>query len=172
MVSSFRDNLYRRPNLANTGTEIPERFIRRRPAWTNNPAIVPPANPNDPYGDPPHFHELDPPERNPYNDPDYSPFIVTRNLSGQSGDKPVGGLLGMLLAMMQQSQVQPGADSVSAPDGAPEYNSDSDGSPQGLLGRQLALQDEQTPKGFDSNPQDAPQQALPERRLGRRTYRV
>jgi hypothetical protein len=78
----------------------------------------------------------------------------------------------MLLAMMRQSQVQPGVDSVSTPNDAPEYNSDSSVRPQGLLGRLLALQDEQAPKGFDSNPQDASQQALPERRPGRRTYRV
>jgi hypothetical protein len=61
---------------------------------------------------------------------------------------PVGGLLGMLLrGLMQQGQIQPGTDSVSTPNGAPEYNSNSFGSPQGGL---LALQDEQTRNASDA----------------------
>jgi hypothetical protein len=60
MVSSFRDDLYQRPNFAITGTEILERLRRRRPAWTDNPPIVSPADPNNPFDDPPRFHDVDP----------------------------------------------------------------------------------------------------------------
>jgi hypothetical protein len=151
------------------------------PTWPL-PLPSPPGG-KSPFADPPPIpppqkrppHEVDPSEKNPYNDPDFDPnFLVTKNLSGQTGDEPVGGLLGMLLrGLMQQGQVQQGDDSVSIPNDAPEYSPDSHGSPQGgLLGRLLALQDEQARKGLDSNQQDASRQALPERRLGRRTYRV
>jgi hypothetical protein len=146
MATSFRGNLYRRPDFAIMGTDIPERLRRPRPPWTDNPPIVPPADPNNPFGDPPRFHEVDPPEQNPYNDPVYRPFIVTENLSGQTDGEPVGGWPGMLLrATMQQGQVQPRTDSVSMPNDASEHNSDSHGNLQGgLLGRLLSLQAEQS----------------------------
>lgn len=101
------------------GTEIPERFRRAPPAWTKDPPIIPPKNPAKPFDDPPRpTLELDPPERNPYNDLDYSPFIVTDNPSARTGD----GLLGMLLrAMMQQNQIQPDAESSFALDAAEVY---------------------------------------------------
>ena len=52
--------------------------------------------------------------------------------------------------MMQQGQVQPDAESVSTPNDAPEYSSDSYGSPQGgLLGRLLALRDERARPAVD-----------------------
>jgi hypothetical protein len=54
-----------------------------------------------------------------------------------------GGLLGRLQAMLQQSRVQPGADSASPSNGGPEYNPDSYSPQGGLLGRLLALQAEQ-----------------------------
>jgi hypothetical protein len=94
---------------------------------------------------------LAPPERNPYNDPDYSLFIVTDGISGKVGkESGDGGLLGMLRAMMQQGQAQSGADSVSVPNNRPEYNSNSDGSLQGgLVGRLLALQDAQARNARD-----------------------
>jgi hypothetical protein len=151
MGSSFRDNLYQWPNFAIMGTEIPERLIRRRPAWTDNPPIVPPADPDNPYGDPPHFHDVDPPARNPYNDPNYSPFIATEKLSAKASDGlGGGGLLGMLLrALMQQGRVQPGLDSVSTANGASEFNSADYGSPQGLLGRLLALHNERARNAVD-----------------------
>jgi hypothetical protein len=67
-----------------------------------------------------------------------------------------GGLLGRLQAMMQQSQIQVGADSGSTPDGA-----NSDGGPQGgLLGRLAALQAEQSSyqpfAGRDGQPPSEP----------------
>ena len=151
MGSSFRDNLYQRPNFAIMGTEIPEHLIRRRPRWTDNPPIVPPADPDNPYGDPPHFHDVNPPERNPYNDPDYSPFIVTEKLSAKAGEPGGGGLLGILLrAMMPQGQVQPSSDTASTPNRASEFNPNSYGRPQGLLGRLLALHNEQAVDAYGS----------------------
>lgn len=52
--------------------------------------------------------------------------------------------------MMEQGQVQPDAESVSTPNDAPEYSSDSYGSPQGgLLGRLLALRDERARAAVD-----------------------
>src|SRR6266404_5139493 len=71
MAFSYRDNLGQRPNFAIMGTEIPERLRRTRPAWTDDPPVIPSPNPNDPFGNPPRpALELDPPERNPYNDPE------------------------------------------------------------------------------------------------------
>ena len=141
MAFFYRDNLRQRPNFAIMGTEIPERLRRSRPAWTGDPPVIPPRNPDKPFSDPPRpTLELDPPERNPYNDPDYSPFIVTENLSANAGDKPDGGLLGMLHAMMQQGQVQPVADPGSTPNG----------SQGGLLGRWLALNDERARNAVDA----------------------
>jgi hypothetical protein len=100
VASSFRENLYQRPNLAITGTEIPEYLRRVLPPYANNPPVILPRDPNNPFGDPPHFHEVDPPNLNPYNDPDYNPnFLVTQNPLGQVGDEPGGGLLVVLRAL-------------------------------------------------------------------------
>jgi hypothetical protein len=174
MVSFFRDDLYRWPRLATMGTEIPERLIRRRPAWTDNPPVVPPANPDNPFGDPPKPpHEVDPPRGNPYNEPgcfehpyDRS-FIVTNNLSRQTGDEPSGGLLGRLNALMLERQIQPAAGSASIPDGASEYHPETSGSLHGgLLGRLLALQMQQSQVQPESNgrPPQTPD-VVPSRRL-------
>jgi hypothetical protein len=57
-----------------------------------------------------------------------------------------GGLLGMLLRGMQQERDQPGVDSSSPMNGAPEADSKNYGSPQGdLLGRLAAPQSQQSP---------------------------
>lgn len=164
-----------RPDLNDTPKPSPA-----LPTWPL-PLPSPPGG-ISPFPDPPPIpplpkrppHEVDPSEKNPYNDPDFNPnFLVTRNLSGQTGDELVGGLLGMLLrGLMQEGRVQQVDDSVSTPNGASEHSSDSHDSPQGgLFGRLLAQQDEQARKGYDSNPRDASRQAPPLRRLGRRTYR-
>jgi hypothetical protein len=93
-----------------------------------------PAPPGVNPFDPPPPHDVDPPN---------SPFIVTENRSGQSGEEP-GGLPGLLLAMMRQGQVQPGADSLSTQNQAPEYSPGTSFNPQGgLLSRLLSLQAEQ-----------------------------
>ena len=109
MAYSLKEDLYPRPNFARPGTEMPLDLRRRLPTWPVYPPIVPPPDPNNPFGDPPHFHEVDPPEQNPYNDPDYSPFLVTTR------DAP-GGLFGMLLRVVkEQNQLQPGADLDTPP---------------------------------------------------------
>jgi hypothetical protein len=46
--------------------------------------------------------EVDPSERNPYNDPDWSPFLVTHNQSTDAAGVPQGGLLGRLLAALAE----------------------------------------------------------------------
>jgi hypothetical protein len=47
---------------------------------------------------------VDPPEQNPYNDPDYNPnFLVTDNFSRRAVDAPAGGLLALLREVMQRS---------------------------------------------------------------------
>jgi hypothetical protein len=144
---------------------------------------LPPAPGNsDPFVDPPQIfpqqkrppHEVNPPERNPYNDldyfesPDRSPFIVTENRAEPAGDdESGGGLPGMLRRYARQH----GIDFGPMPNGAPKYLGGY-GRPQGLIDKLLAVPDERTRKASDSNQQDASQQAVPERRLGRRTYRV
>jgi hypothetical protein len=55
----------------------------------------------------------------------------------------------LLRAMIQQGHVPPDANSASTQNGAPEFNSDSYGSPQGLLGRLLALQNERAGNAVD-----------------------
>ncbi len=152
MAFSYRDNVRQRPNFATMGTGIPDRLRRARPAWVEDPPVIPPRNPNKPFDDPPRpAHELDPPERNPYNDPDYSPFIVTENQKGQAGEESAGGLLGMLLTMMPHGQVQLGADPPSVSNRAPEYDSKSYGSPQGsLFGKLPALQPEPARNAVDA----------------------
>ena len=154
MAFSYRDNLRQSPNFAITGTEIPERLRRTLPPWTTDPPVIPSPNPTGPFGDPPRPpHDVDPPKNNTYNDPNYSPLIVTESLSARKGDEPVGGLPGMLMrAMMQQS---PNTNS------APEHVAVNNGAPQGgLLGRLLALHDEwarHAPNGYgrdEALPQD------------------
>lgn len=84
-------------------------------------------------------------------DPNGKRLATSRIFSGQTGEAPAGGLLGMLQAIMPQAQVQPGTNSISAPNGAPDYHSDNYGSaPGGLLGRLLALQDEQARNASDA----------------------
>jgi hypothetical protein len=93
------------------------------------PALRPLPSPGpNPFGDPPKPpHEVAPPRGNPYNVPGYfeepydRSFIVTNNLSRQTEDQLSGGLLGRLLALqMQQSQVQPIAESNGRPPQAPD----------------------------------------------------
>jgi hypothetical protein len=154
MIYSLRDDFFQPRNLQLWDAAIPKKLDLEespppppRPTVPQPPRIFPQPNPDNPWGDP---HYLDPPKDNPFNYPDEK-FVVTNNLSGQAGDRSGGGgLLGMLLrAMIRQGQVQPGADSASTPTGAPEFNSDSYGSPQGLLGRLLALHNEQAGNAVD-----------------------
>ncbi len=86
---------------------------------------------------------MPPPQQPPPYDLDPS------NFPGQGGNEPAGGLLGMLQAMMQQGQIRPSAESTSTSNGTPEFNSDNYGSPQGLLGRLLALHDERARNAVD-----------------------
>jgi hypothetical protein len=75
---------------------------------------------------------------------------VTDNRLAQPGDESGGGLLGMLLrAMMLQGPAQRGADTVFRQNGAPDFNSDSYGSAQGLLARLLALHNERAQNAVD-----------------------
>jgi hypothetical protein len=168
MAFSFKDEFYQRPNFAVLGTQIPDSLRRFLPPYANTPPIVPP-DPNNPFGDPPHFHDVNPPEQNPYNDPDYSPFLVTEKQTAKVGDESDGGLLGMLRAVMQQDQVQPGADSPSAPNGTLENNSDGSGSPlSGLLDRLFALRGEGTPSAAQPSQGSSSTSQKPCRCLARR----
>ena len=127
MTSSFRDDPYRRPNFATDGA-IPSYF--RRPQVPPIPPIFPtqPAPwPEPPSVSPPfpapwpsqQQHEVDPSDRNPYNDPDYSPFLITENAPTDPSVSQ-GGLLGRLLAMLsdaggvsqEDSSVTSGRDAV------------------------------------------------------------
>jgi hypothetical protein len=73
------------------------------PPLTFFPSPSFPGNKDSPFPDPPPpSHDVDPSERTPYNDPDYSPFLVTENLSGQADAKPAGGFLGRLLALQDE----------------------------------------------------------------------
>lgn len=140
MAFSGRDDLYQAPNFAIMGTGIPERLRRTLPPWTDNPPISPPANPTNPFNDPPRApHDVDPPEQNPYNDLDFAPFVVTENSSQRSGT-PAGGLLGLLQAMMQQRDVGPNTGSAISPNGTPATRPDSDGSVPGNFLRRPPLQ--------------------------------
>ena len=61
-------------------------------------------------------HEVDPSKHNPYNDPDYSPFLVTENLAVKAGDDSQGGLLGRLLALCaEQTRSAASADGSDGP---------------------------------------------------------
>jgi hypothetical protein len=109
MASSFRDDPYRRPNLA-TGGAIPSYFRAPRvpaipPIFPTPPAPWPqPPNPIIPFPAPLPVppHDVDPPESNPDNDPNYSPFLVTKNQAMETVDTPQGGLLGRLLAALAE----------------------------------------------------------------------
>jgi hypothetical protein len=95
MTSSFRDDRYSRPNLALRGT-IPD-FMRRpllpgwitplpapapAPIWPAPPAPTPEREVFPPALQMRPSHEVDPPEENPYNDPDFNPnFLVTQNVA-------------------------------------------------------------------------------------------
>src|SRR5579863_3329289 len=113
MASSFRDNPYRRPNFATDGA-IPSYLSKPR-----NPPIPPIFSPQPaPWPDPPTVpgpfpapipvpqirppHDVNPPESNPDNDPNYSPFLVTENQAMGTVDTPQGGLLGRLLAVFSE----------------------------------------------------------------------
>jgi hypothetical protein len=152
MVYSLRDYLFQPDNLQLWDPVIPKKLDLGKPAppaphpRPEVPPIFPQPNPDNPWGDP---HYVDPPKGNPFNNRN-GRFVVTENLSRQVGDESGGGLLGRLLALMQQGQVRSGADSVSTSNGVPENNSDSYGSPQGLLGRLFALQDEQARNASDA----------------------
>jgi hypothetical protein len=103
-MASSKDNLYQRPNYAIDGI-VPNYFRRPAlPAWITPPNFqpnqppwpTPPSAPPPPgwgFPDPtsplpmPRSHDVDPPEENPYNDPDYNPnFLVTKNLSGPASN--------------------------------------------------------------------------------------
>lgn len=115
MASSFRDDLYKRPNLAIEGVS-PDYFRRPAlPSWVD--PTISPNLPNLPLPMPPGGQhpfpaplpvlqrpplEVDPSDRNPYNDPDYSPFLITQNpLVGAAG-LPQGGLLGRLRSVLAE----------------------------------------------------------------------
>jgi len=66
-------------------------------------------------------HDVDPPEQNPYNDPDYNP-VVTENRSRRAKAKPVGGLLGLLQEAMRQSELHAGAGFEPSLQDAPAQN--------------------------------------------------
>jgi hypothetical protein len=136
MASSFRYNPFRLPNFAVDGA-VPEYL--RRPRWLPKdlPMLpgsppgsspmppLPPSPPGpSPFPDPlpppsqMRHHDVDPPEQNPYNDPDYN-IIVTENRSRRAGVEPAGGLLGLLQTAMRQSELQPDAGFEPSPQDAP-----------------------------------------------------
>src|SRR5579872_5242107 len=106
MTSSFRDDPYRRPNFATNGTipgylrprvpPIPPVFPDQPPPWPEPPSVPAPFPAPLPSQQPP-AHEVDPSDRNPYNDPDWSPFLITERQVA-----PQGGLLGRLLAVLAE----------------------------------------------------------------------
>jgi hypothetical protein len=55
--------------------------------------------------------EVNPSDRNPYNDPDYSPFLITHNPAGAAQ----GGLLGRLLAVLAEQNTSRDDNSIAAP---------------------------------------------------------
>jgi hypothetical protein len=64
--------------------------------------------------------EVDPSERNPYNDPDWSPFLITQYPPTDAGDIPQGGLLGRLLSVLAEQ-----ARSGASGDGVPNSRMDA-----------------------------------------------
>jgi len=152
MTSSFKDDSYRRPNFAIDGA-LPQPQPKV-PWWVNT--RVPPTLPNplpgswvpqlpSPLQGPNLFPApVPPPLQTPHDvdPPRYPNSLLTETLSGRA---------------------------EGAPKMAPAER------PGGLLGMlyEMMRQSEPNPdSGFDSNPRDASQQAPPERRLGRRTYRL
>ena len=158
MASSFKDDSYRRPNFAIDGA-TPEYFRRPRlPQWVDprglptlpSPPPVPwvPSLPSPPKGRNPFTDPLavpPPPQTPPPHDvdpPNNPNWLIAENLSGRA---------------------------ESARNVAPAE------SPGGLLGMLYEMMRQGGPKpdaGFDSNREEASEQAPPERRLGRRTYRA
>jgi hypothetical protein len=150
MTAPFEDDSYQSPNLAYDGIipkvlqpelrpwwdleEVRKWTPPTYPWWVNPP--TPPALPDPPPGSYPYWVIPPAPPTLPSPTPGTGRPINSFPVGGSATDAApaAGGLLGMLYAMMQQSEPKP------------------DG-------------------GFDSSPQDVSQQALPERRLGRRTYR-
>jgi hypothetical protein len=122
MASSFKDKPYRLPNFGVDGA-VPRQL--RQPRWTSPHSTILPGAPTSPWAplpSPPpgpnpfpdipqkkQFRDVDPPEQNPFNDPDYSP-LVTDNFSRRAVGAPAGGLLALLREVMQQSDRQPEAD--------------------------------------------------------------
>jgi hypothetical protein len=120
MASSFKDKPYRLPNFGVDGA-VPK--YSGIPYWvSSDPTIRPtplapwprpsPSPSPNPFPDPPQirqFREVDPPEQNPYNDPDYSP-LITDNFSRRAVDAPAGGLLALLREVMQRNDRQTAAD--------------------------------------------------------------
>jgi hypothetical protein len=122
MASSFKDKPYRLLNLGVDGA-VPQEL--RQPRWIPPRSTILPSAPASPWAplptplpgpnifpDPPQkrqFREVDPPEQNPYNDPDYSP-LVTDNFSRRAIDAPAGGLLALLREVMQRNDRQTEAD--------------------------------------------------------------
>jgi len=119
-------------------------FPDLRPEWLV-PAIPPPAT--SPFPDP----------STPRLPPIPSEKIERRDLNpldfpGQGRNEPGDAYGTVLRNMMPRGQVQSPADSIFAANGTPEYHSNSNESPQGgLLGRLIALQEEQNQ--YRSNPQ-------------------
>ena len=123
MANSFKDDFYQSPRSGQPAApeELPDWLLKllkslpspaptTAPPWP--PLPLPPPGPNS-FPDP--IFPLPPPPQRPspyHPDPSHFP--------GQSRNEP-GGLLGLLLAAIRQGQVQPGAESVSAPDDAQMY---------------------------------------------------
>jgi hypothetical protein len=141
MAYSFKDDLSQSPNSRSSRAVAP----RELPDWLHDilnslPSPAPTAEP--PWPPPP----LPPPGPNPFPDPVFplppspppqrpSPYPPgPSDFPGRSQNEP-GGLLGLLLAVMRQGQVQPGAESASAPDDAQMYTApprDGERNPQAV----------------------------------------
>jgi hypothetical protein len=140
MVRYLRDNFYRLPGLQLQDSVIPD---FRTP------------------------HDVDPPEQNPFNSPNWPP-VVTENPSGQGQVGLGGGLLGMLRALLQQS-LEPGAVSSSAPN-APENHPDGDGSAQrSVIEKLLGLRGEQGSNSAEPSQETSGSPQKPCRCLARRS---
>jgi hypothetical protein len=188
MTARFKDDSYRRPNLGFDGM-VPE-LLQSKPkpetkpkpwweldeiknwspptyptlprGWT--PQLPSPRQGPSPFPDPlpvPPPHDVDPPK--------HPNSLVTENPSGRTEDT-IGN---WLQSYGQNGDAQRGL--ISPGPGAPATGPLPAESSGGLLGMlyEMMRQGEQTPDGgVVPNPQDASQQASPERWLGRRTYRA
>lgn len=119
-----REDPYRSLGLYLWDPILPKRFdqtetpSRRRPSWTDDSPVVPSPNPDNPFGDPPRFHDVNPPEQNPYSDPAYIPNgLVTENLSERARGDVAGGLLGLLREAMRRVELRSEADLDPIPRG-------------------------------------------------------